>query len=330
MTDSLSLKTATESWPIEGDFRIARGAKRSADVVVVTITDGNATGRGECVPYARYGESIESVRTAIEGYRGLLDRDALIEGMPAGAARNAMDCALWDYEAKAKDRRVWTLETIPPICRDPRAIPTVMTIGLDDPDAMAENARRHAAMPLKIKLGGTADEDIVRLRAIRSAAGSTPIVVDVNEGWDFATLKSVAPVAAELGVELIEQPLPAADDATLAEFSSPVPIGADESFHTADDLDAIAARYQAINIKLDKTGGLTAAMDVLRRARELDIAVMVGCMVATSLSMAPATLLATSADFVDLDGPLLLAKDREPGIRYVDGLIHPPESALWG
>ena len=330
MPGSLSLEATAESWPIEGDFRIARGAKQSADVVVVTINDGKTTGRGECVPYARYGESIESVSAAIKAYGGPLDHHALIENMPAGAARNAIDCALWDFEAKARGTRVWALDTIPSICADPRAMPTVMTIGLDEPDAMAENARRHAAMPLKIKLGGTADEDIGRLRAIRGAAPATALVIDVNEGWDLATLEAVAPVAAELGVELIEQPLPAADDAVLADFSSPVPIGADESFHTVDDLAAIAARYQAINIKLDKTGGLTAAMDVLARASELDVAVMVGCMVATSLSMAPATLLAASADFVDLDGPLLLARDREPGIRYVDGLIHPPESALWG
>ena len=326
----LKLSVHAESWPIEGHFRIARGAKRSADVVIATLTDGETQGRGECVPYPRYGESTDSVMATIRDYGHALDRSTLHDRMPPGAARNAVDCALWDWQAKHERCRVWELDAVPDLCRHPRAVPTVMTIGLDTASAMAENAARHVAMPLKIKLGETAAADIDRLRAIRAAVPTTSLIVDVNEGWDFTTLVEVAPIAADLGIELIEQPLPAADDAALADFESPVAIGADESFHTVDDLATMAARYQAINIKLDKTGGLTAAIDVLKRARELDIAVMVGCMVATSLSMAPATLLAANADFVDLDGPLLLLKDRQPGIDYTNGNVHPPETHLWG
>ena len=330
MPQKATLAAHTESWPIEGDFRIARGAKRSADVVVATITDGGVTGRGECVPYARYGESIESVLDTIAAYRGPFEPKALIDEMPAGAARNAIDCACWDYAAKKAQTRVWALPAIPTIYRSPQPAATVMTIGLDEPSIMASNAGKNASMPLKLKLGGSAAEDIDRLSAIRQAVPTSSLIVDVNEGWNFATLEEVAPIAAELGIRLIEQPLPAAEDGDLAGYASPVPIGADEPFHTADDLLDIARRYQAINIKLDKTGGLTAAMDILSRARDEGVTVMVGCMVATSLSMAPATMLAAKADFVDLDGPLLLAEDRTPGIQYVDGIIHPPESLLWG
>lgn len=320
--------TATiERWPIAGEFTIARGSKTTADVVVATILDGDAKGRGECVPYGRYGESIEQVADEIRSVRIPDDREDLVRALPAGAARNAIDCALWDLDAERQGKRVWELLDIPP----PASVVTAFTLSLASPASMAQEAERYAHMPLlKVKLGDTDGRDAERLRAVRRAAPNCRLIVDVNEGWDAEMLASVAPVAADLGVELIEQPLPAGADATLAAYESPVPLGADESIRGGSELPSLSGRYQVVNIKLDKTGGLTRAIAVVQEARRLGFEVMLGCMVATSLAMAPALMLAGHARFVDLDGPLLLAKDRPGGLQYNDGVVSMPDTGLWG
>ena len=266
------------------------------------------------MPYARYGHTVASVAAAIDGFRGPFDREALLVDMPAGPARNAIDCALWDFEAKATGRPVWQLANV----KRPRCVTTAFTISLDTADAMGEQARRgrgHAL--LKVKLGSNdVEADVDRLDAVRRGAPRARLIVDANEGWTMGTLARFVPHAVAAGVELIEQPLPADADRELAGFPSPVPIAADESLVEGTDLDALAARYQAVNIKLDKTGGLTRALALSREVRTLGLDLMVGCMVATSLAMAPALLLADGARFVDLDGPLLLARDRRPGLAY--------------
>ena len=303
-----------ERWPLARPFTIARGSKRTADVVVAVVRDGHHEGRGECVPYARYGHSVASVVAEIDGFRGPFDREALLAHMPAGPARNAIDCALWDFEAKATGRPAWRIANT----KRPSGVTTAFTISLDTSDAMGEQAsrgRRHAL--LKIKLGSDdAQTDVARLDAVRRGAPRARLIVDANEGWTMDTLTRFVPHAVAAGVELIEQPLPADDDRELAGFASPIPIAADESLVEGAALDALAARYQAVNIKLDKTGGLTRALALTRQARALGLDIMVGCMVATSLAMAPALLLADCARFVDLDGPLLLARDRQPGLAY--------------
>lgn len=303
-----------ERWPLARPFTIARGSKRTADVVVALVSDGRHEGRGECVPYARYGHTVAGVAAEIDGFRGPFDRDALLADMPPGPARNAIDCALWDFEASATGRPVWQLANT----ERPGRVTTAFTISLDTVGAMAAQARRgrrHAL--LKIKLGSDdAGADVARLAAVRRGAPGARLIVDANEGWTMDALVRFLPHAVAAGVELIEQPLPAGADRELAGFASPVPVAADESLVEGVDLDALALRYQAVNIKLDKTGGLTRALALSRQVRALGLDVMVGCMVATSLAMAPALLLADCARFVDLDGPLLLAEDREPGLAY--------------
>jgi L-alanine-DL-glutamate epimerase-like enolase superfamily enzyme len=294
--------------------------------VVVQAAAGGYVGRGECVPYARYGETVEQVLAAITSVSEVSSREALAAALPPGAARNGIDCALWDLECKRSSQRAWVLAGLPP----PVPVATCYTLSLDTPDAMAARARDARQHPLlKIKLGGgTADAE--RMRAIRAAQPDVRLVADANEAWKPDELETLLAVAAEAGFELIEQPLPAGNDSALASIRRPVPVCADESAHTADGLAALRDRYDAVNIKLDKTGGLTGALTMAAEARRLGLKTMVGCMLATSLAMAPALLVAQSADWVDLDGPLLLARDRENGLRYADGLVYPPAPELWG
>jgi len=303
-----------ERWPLARPFTIARGSKRTADVVVAVVSDGRYEGRGECVPYARYGHTVAGVAAEIDDFRGPFDRHALLDHMSAGPARNAIDCALWDFDAKTSGQPVWRLANI----NRPSRVTTAYTISLDTVDAMGKQASHGRGRELlKIKLGSQdAEADVARLEAVRSGAPQARLIVDANEGWTMDALALFLPHAVAAGVELIEQPLPAGADRQLATFASPIPIAADESLVEGVDLDGLAACYQAVNVKLDKTGGLTRALALTRQVRALGLDVMVGCMVATSLAMAPALLLAECARFVDLDGPLLLARDRQPGLAY--------------
>jgi L-alanine-DL-glutamate epimerase-like enolase superfamily enzyme len=324
------LTVTQESWPIAGTFTIARGSKTQAEIVLVTLVEDGIVGRGECVPYRRYGETIDGVIADIESRRAALeaglDRHTLTSLMPAGAARNALDSALIDLACKQQGIRAWQLIGIDP----PKPAPTCFTISLDTPELMAKAAAKAARRPLlKVKLGVGAD-DIDRITAVRKAAPNARLVVDANEGWDIALLQHLAPEMARLQVELIEQPLPAGQDDALAEYRGPIPLCADESAQGNIGLDDLGARYQAINIKLDKTGGLTHALDLTRAAKSRGLGIMLGCMVGTSLGMAPASLLMDFANFVDLDGPLLLARDRDPGLNYDHDLAHLPDAALWG
>ena len=322
----LSVRAAIERWPIAGAFTISRGTKREAVTVVAEISDGTHVGRGECVPYGRYGETAEGVRDAIASVGDVTDHKELQALLPAGAARNALDCAFWDLEAKSSRKTVAELTGLPV----PRQMVTAYTISLGAPGAMASRAAAAAKnMPLlKIKLGGEGDED--RMRQIRRACPDARLIADANEAWTPALLERLMQVAAEADFELVEQPLPAGADDALSRLARPVPVCADEALHTRGDLRNLTGRYDAVNVKLDKTGGLTAALDLMAEARRMEFRIMVGCMVATSLSMAPAMLLAQQADWVDLDGPLLLERDREPGLRYEGALIHPPLPQLWG
>ncbi|HYM17522.1 MAG TPA: N-acetyl-D-Glu racemase DgcA [Micropepsaceae bacterium] len=325
------LTVRVESWPIKGSFRIARGAKTEAHVVVAEIADGDTRGRGECVPYARYGETVESVRSTIESaasdIANGLTREELSAHLKAGAARNALDCALIDWEAKRQGVRAYEILGLAP----PKPVRTAFTLSLDAPDAMGRAAAEAAAKGyrlLKLKVAG--GEDLARIEAVRAAAPGASLITDANEGWSFDDLTRLAPELAKLGVSLIEQPLKASEDEPLARYSSPVPLCADESCHTRKDLPRILGRYDHINVKLDKTGGLTEAVELAREAQAKGLKLMVGCMVSTSLSMAPAALIAGMAAFVDLDGPLLLARDREPGLTYRGDVIEPPPRELWG
>lgn len=324
-----SLEVRVEHWPIRGQFTIARGSKREAVVVVAEIGDGPHKGRGECLPYARYGESAEGVVAAIEGCREAittgLDRDALARLLPPGAARNALDCALWDLAAKQSGSSVAALAGLPPLHK----VPTAFTISLGSPQTMAAHAKAASAHPLlKLKLGGAGD--IERLEAVRAAVPHTRLIADANEAWQPHETESLLAAAVAAGVDLVEQPLPVGDDGILAEITRPLPVCADESVHDSASLEALAQRYDAVNIKLDKTGGLTEALRTAERAKALGLKVMVGSMVATSLAMAPALLVAQDADWVDLDGPLLLERDREPGLTYEAGSVFPPPPELWG
>lgn len=323
------ISVEAERFPIAGTFTISRGSKTEAEVITCTISDGDNRGWGECVPYKRYGETMEGVRDAIEAMRrqmeGGISRKDLLDAMPAGAARNAIDCALWDLEAKISGVAVADAIHAVPLS----ALETAYTLSLGEPEAMAAQARANAGRPLlKVKIGG--DNDLARIRAVTEAAPDSRIVLDANEGWTEANVIENLAFAAEHGIALIEQPLPAGHDAILRHIAHPVPICADESVHEAKDLEALVGLYDAVNIKLDKSGGLTAALTLRDRARELGFGVMVGCMVGTSLAMAPAVLLAQGADFVDLDGPLLLARDRQPGLVYQGSLVLPPDRVLWG
>lgn len=323
------MKTAAEHFPISGSFTISRGSKTTASVVTCHVSDGGFAGIGECVPYGRYGETIDSVLAAIEAMRPQIEagigREELRQIMQAGAARNAVDCALWDLEAKKAGIPAFTLAGL----AEPGPLTTAYTISLGEPEAMAAQTAHYAHRALlKVKVG-TAD-DASRIRAVRAAAPDSAIILDANEGWTETNLAYHFAVCAESGVSLIEQPLPAGHDAPLASISRPVPVCADESVHKTEDLPKLAGLYDAVNIKLDKTGGLTEALRMRDAARALNLKIMVGCMVGTSLGMAPAVLLAEGAEFVDLDGPLLLARDREPGLHYEGSLVYPPRPALWG
>ena len=323
------LSIAEERFPLAGAFTISRGSKTEAAVLTCAIGDGDNVGRGECVPYARYGETLDSVRAAIEAMRGVVEggmtRAALNAAMKPGAARNALDCALWDLEAKSGAGSVASCIG----AAAPGPLETAYTISLGTPQAMAEQARAQAERPLlKVKVGTPDDEE--RIVAVAGAAPSSRIILDANEGWDEGNLARHLDVAARCRVVLVEQPLPAGRDAALRGRPRAVPVCADESVHVADDLDRLVGLYDAVNIKLDKAGGLTAALHLRDRARALGFGVMVGCMVGSSLAMAPAVLLAQDADFVDLDGPLLLARDRHPALAYAGALVYPPEPALWG
>ena len=323
------LSVVEERFPIAGTFTISRGSKTEAEVITCTISQSGRSGRGECVPYRRYGETMESVRAEIAAVsapvQAGMDRGSLLAAMKAGAARNAIDCALWDLEAKLSAVRVVDrlgLKTALPL-------QTAYTLSLGTPEAMAAQARANAQRPLlKVKIGG--DGDIERIRAVRRAAPGSRLILDANEGWTEENIGANLAAAAEMGVALVEQPLPAGKDAILGRIEHPVPVCADESVHTVEGLEQLAGLYDAINIKLDKAGGLTAALELRDRAKHLGFSIMVGCMVGTSLAMAPAVLLAQGADFVDLDGPLLLARDRVPGLIYEGSQVYPPHVALWG
>jgi L-alanine-DL-glutamate epimerase-like enolase superfamily enzyme len=325
----LSLSVQTEAWPIAGAFTISRGAKTEAQVVVALLSDGRHRGRGECVPYGRYNETaatvIAALKAMIEPLGQGLDRAGLQSALPAGAARNALDCAFWDLEAKRAGKPVHQLIGLPA----PRALTTAYTISLGTPAAMAEAASKAAARALlKIKLGQDADPE--RIAAVRAAAPRAELIVDANEGWNAGNLAPNLAACAAAGVTLVEQPLPAGNDSALASAARPIAVCADESVHDRAGLAALVGRYDAVNVKLDKTGGLTEALAMAAEAERLGFRLMVGCMVATSLAMAPAVLLAQRAQVVDLDGPLLLAKDRPDALRYEGSLVHPPRPALWG
>ena len=333
MDIALTLALAVERWPIAGAFTISRGAKTEAVVVVVTLSDGTHRGRGECVPYARYGESVENVTAAIEAMRARLaaglTRIGLQTAMPAGAARNALDCAFWDLEAKQSGRPVHELVGLPA----PRPLTTAYTISLGSPAEMAEAAAKAASRALlKVKLGGNSGHggDPARIAAVRAAAPQTTLIADANEGWNADNLAANFAACAAAGVRLIEQPLPEGGDQVLASIKRPIPACADESAHGLSSLPALVGKYDAVNVKLDKAGGLTEALAMAGEAERLGFTLMLGSMVATSLSVAPAMLVAQKASYVDLDGPLLLAKDRAQGLLYQDSLVCPSTPALWG
>ncbi len=322
------LTCSIETWPLAAAFNISRGAKTEAHVVVAVLHDGDLVGRGECVPYARYGETVAGVLEAIESLapaidRGL-DRAGLQLTLPPGAARNAVDCAFWDLEAKRSGKRVSDLIGLTPVAHT-----TAYTLSLDTPDNMAVAAADAADRPLlKIKLGGDGDEE--RIAAVRMHAPNSKLIIDANEGWTAATLESNVEAMSKYGVALIEQPLPEGEDSVLRTYDSPVPLCADESCHGIASLAALVGLYDAVNIKLDKTGGLTEALATARAARDIGFDIMVGCMVGTSLGMAPAMLVAHPKDLVDLDGPLLLKEDRQPGISFKGSEMLPFDAGVWG
>jgi L-alanine-DL-glutamate epimerase-like enolase superfamily enzyme len=323
------LTVRDERWPLAAAFVIARGAKTEAHVVVVELEQDGAVGRGESVPYPRYGETVTGVLAEIESLRAPieagLDAPSLQSRLRPGAARNALDCALWDLQAKRTGVPAWRVAGL----AEPGPLHTAYTVSLDTSARMAQAARAVADRPLlKLKIGGP--DDLDRVEAVRAAAPLSGLIVDANEALSFEDLRRLAPELARLGVGLIEQPLPARDDAVLQGWSSPVPLCADESLHTRAELAACARRYALVNVKLDKAGGLTEAVALTHEARARGLGVMIGCMVATSLAMAPAFLVGQCAQVVDLDGPLLLARDREPGLVCNGSTLQPPASELWG
>lgn len=306
-------------------FTISRGSRTEAKVLTVRITRGGVTGWGECVPYTRYGETLESVTAQIAGLPPDITRDALQSALPAGAARNAVDCALWDLQAKQAGKRVWQLAGLPA----PQPEITAYTLSLDTPENMRAAAAKNAERPLlKIKLG--TPDDMPRLEAVRAGAPGTPIIVDANEGWTAEVYSDLAPHLVRIGVKLVEQPLPAGKDDMLAEIARPLPVCADESCHDRASLPKLKGKYDVVNLKLDKTGGLTEGLALKQQALAEGYGLMVGCMVGSSLAMAPAVLLAQGAAFTDLDGPLLLAEDRPHPLKYDAAGVHPPEPELWG
>jgi L-alanine-DL-glutamate epimerase-like enolase superfamily enzyme len=324
----MQIEARGEIWPLKEVFRISRGSRTEARVVVVTVTDGKHVGRGEGVPLARYNQNTASVLAQIESINGEknLDRDKLQRSLPAGAARNALDCALWDLEAKISGKRVWELANIPIVPE----IETSFTISLETSEKMAAAARAATNAPiLKLKLGGDS-LDLARVQAVRDAAPNARLLIDANESWSPTHYENVVPSFRQCGIALIEQPFPADADEVLQTLDHPIPVCADESCHTSADLPRLKNRYEIINVKLDKTGGLTEAMRLCKRARESGFKLLIGCMVCTSLGIAPARLLANSADYVDLDGPLLLARDRDHSVPYENGRIGIPPRELWG
>ena len=324
----MQIEAREEVWPLKQPFRISRGSRTEARVVAVTVTDGRRSGRGEAVPIKRYSQSVASVLAQIESIKGErnLDRHRLQELLPAGAARNALDCALWDLEAKISGKHVWELANVPMVPE----VETSFTISLDTPALMATAAKASAAAPiLKLKLGGD-DVDLARVEAVREAAPAARLLIDANESWSPPHYQKIILALKRLGVELIEQPFAADADEVLETLEHPIPICADESCHTSADLARLRDRYEVVNVKLDKTGGLTEALVLSERARESGFKLLIGCMVGTSLSMAPARILASTADYVDLDGPLLLARDRDHGLAYQRGKIGIPSRGLWG
>ena len=321
----MQIEVSRDVFPLAQVFTISRGSRTEAQVLTVQLSEGGHQGRGECVPYARYGETLESVTAQIEGLPDRVSREALVDLLPAGAARNAVDCALWDLEAKRAGKRVWQLAGLP----EPGPEITAYTLSLDTPEAMRAQAAKNAWRPLlKIKLG--TPDDMPRLEAVRAGAPASAIIVDANEGWSAEVYADLAPHLLRLGVQLVEQPLPAGADDALAGLERPVPVCADESCHDRSSLAGLKGKYDVINIKLDKTGGLSEALALRREGMALGFGVMVGCMVGSSLAMAPATLVAQGARIVDLDGPLLLARDRDVPLLYDEKGVHPPEAALWG
>ena len=306
-------------------FTISRGSRTEARVLTVRVMRDGATGLGECVPYARYGETMDSVAAQIEGLPESISRQDLQDALPPGAARNAVDCALWDWMAKRDGARVHQLAGLPP----PEPVVTAFTLSLDTPDAMRASAARHAHRPLlKIKLG--TPDDMPRLEAVRAGAPEADLIVDANEGWTAEVYSELAPHLLRLGVKLVEQPIAAGEDDLLAEIERPLPVCADESCHDRATLPALVGKYDMVNVKLDKTGGLTEALALKAEAEAMGFGVMVGCMVGSSLAMAPAVLVAQGAEVVDLDGPLLLAEDRAMPLRFEGSLVHPADPELWG
>ena len=327
MSRTLAIKQ--EKWKLASAFTISRGSKTEAEVVVVELSEDGKVGRGECVPYARYKETVSGVIEAIEGFKGVIEggggRARIRKLMQPGAARNAVDCAIWDLEAKLAGRRAWEIAELAP----PHDVTTAYTLSLDTPEKMATAAKANADRPLlKLKLAGP--EDLDRVKAVHQAAPKASLIVDANEGWTIDDYKKLAPELAGLGVKLIEQPLPAADDMDLIAVPHPVPVCAEESCHDLTTLRTLKGRYEVVNLKLDKAGGLTEALAMVAEAKRLEFQIMVGCMMATSLSMAPAFLVAQHARFVDLDGPLWLAEDRPHGFRFTGSVMHPNDPALWG
>ena len=318
-----------ESWLIEGSFTISRGSRTHANVVVVELQQGEHTGRGECVPYARYDESIESVIAELAALKDKivagLTRQEMQSLLPAGAARNALDCAYWDLACKQSGQRIWQQLEV----AQPESVITAFTLSLDTPERMKAAAIKNAHRPLlKLKLAG--EGDVERVAAVREGSPNARIIVDANEGWNEAQYLEMVPELVKLNVEMIEQPFPASDDAALAHLPRPITLCADESCHDSSSLKNIIGRYDMINIKLDKTGGLTEAIALKEEAEKAGLQIMVGCMVATSLAMAPAFIVAQNVQIVDLDGPLLLAEDRQSGIQFDESLMNVYQAALWG
>ncbi len=319
----MQISVARDVFQLAQVFTISRGSRTQAEVLTATVEGGGFRGKGECVPYARYGETLDSVAAQIEGFRG--GWPDLPDALPAGAARNALDCAYWDHAAKKAGKRVWDLLGLP----KPASEITAYTLSLDTPDAMQQQAAQNAARPLlKVKLG--TPDDMARLEAVRRGAPDVPIIVDANEGWTAEVYADLAPHLIRLGVQMVEQPLPAGQDDMLAEIARPLPVCADESCHDRASLPALKGKYDMVNIKLDKAGGLTEALALKRQARAEGYGIMVGCMVGSSLAMAPAIILAQGVAFTDLDGPLLLAEDRHQPLKFDDQGVHPPAAALWG
>lgn len=324
-----TLTASHDRFGLTKPFRISRGVKTAADVVTVTVAQDGVVGRGEGVPYPRYGESVESTLAAIAGVRGAIEsgagRQALLGLLPPGSARNALDCALWDLEARLSGRSV--AETIG--APEPGALPSALTIVIDTPEAMAAAARAYAGVPL-LKLKVDALDPEAQIRAVRAAAPRPPLIVDPNESWDEALLRGLEPLLIAMRVDLLEQPVSADNDEWLEGYRCAIPIAADEAVHVAEDLDVVTRRYQVVNVKLDKAGGLTAALELAHAARARGLGLMTGCMVSSSLSIAAALHVARMSDFIDLDGPIWLAEDYPGGVRDVGGMLDPPQPGFWG